>query len=198
VNMINTIFLFLSFIPLNLISTQSATSQSPRILKDKGGIFLPEKMKEAVNKFNPNFKVWRVEDYAPTIANDIQYKDQLLIAPFALIVDANKDGVLDVILDGHDNQKAIMICVVSSKGSYRVVSIVERECELVEPKTIKHVFDGKEELGLGYFLAEGHGKIVFQVLNPQQSDAKGELLSDGGIFEYSYKNGKFVESVQIP
>jgi hypothetical protein len=196
--MINTIFLFLFFIPLNLISTQPATSQSPRILKDKGGIFLPEKMKEAVNKFNPNFKVWRVEDYAPAIANNIQYKDQLLIAPFALIVDANKDGVLDVILDGHDNQKAIMICVVSSKGSYRVVSIVERESELVEPKTIKHVFDGKEELGLGYYLAEGHGKIVFQVINPQQSDAKGELLSDGGIFEYSYKNGKFVESVQIP
>jgi hypothetical protein len=166
------------------------------ILKGNKGIVLPEQMKEAINQFNPKFAVWQIGDYAPKIANDDQYRNQARIAPFAVIVDINKDGILDVILDGHDHRKALLIGVISNKGAYRVISIDEKT--LVAPKTVKNSFEGKVEFGLGYYLSAGYERVVFQVINPQQSDANGELLNDGGLFKYTYKNGKFVESVQIP
>src|SRR5262245_59049560 len=119
--MLNSVFLFVSVFSLNLLPNQAVVPPSPKILKGQGVIVLPEKMKGALNKFNSNFAVWRVEDYAPTIANADQYRDDARVAPFAVIVDVNKDGVLDVILDGHDNQKALLIGVISNREGYSVV-----------------------------------------------------------------------------
>jgi hypothetical protein len=45
-----------------------------------------------------------------------QYKNSQFDAPFALIFDANRDGVLDVILDGPDKEKCILFGVISNKG----------------------------------------------------------------------------------
>ncbi|HKX28164.1 MAG TPA: hypothetical protein VJ302_10750 [Blastocatellia bacterium] len=194
--MLNLFLILTSIISLGVIPNQAAAPQSPRILKGLGGLVLPEKMKAAVNKFNPKFAVWRLQDYAPQIARGDQYAKPASCAPFAVIVDVNKDGILDVILDGHDDQKKLLIGVVSDKQGYRVIKIYEDE--LIAPKTIKNSFDGKQEFGLGYYLINGDGRrVIFEIHTPQQSDAKGELLTDGSITEYSYKKGKFIESTQI-
>jgi hypothetical protein len=172
--------------------SQRATElvQSPKILKEQGSIVLPEKMKAAIRKFNPNFKTWTSNDYTPLIANEFH-------PPFALIVDANRDGALDIILDGHDNQTAILIGVVSYKGDYKVISI--REGALEDPKTIKNLFGescDRKEFGLNYYLMATSGdsirdgaRVIFEVHFPQQCDEGSNL---GGISEYGYKNGKFI------
>jgi len=110
------------------------SNQSPVINKDQGTIVLPQKMKKAIKAFNPDFEMWKFEDYSRKIVNDDHQKDNARKLPFALIVDANKDNIPDVVLDGHDKKQALLIGVISENNEYRV-SIIE-EKRLVNPKTI--------------------------------------------------------------
>ena len=102
----------------------------------------------------------------------------------------------DVILDGHDKEKALLIGVISEKDEYRVLIIEEKR--LVSPRTIENMFEGKKEYGLSYFLwtLETSKEIkekneIFMIGYPQQTTADGELLNDGSFAIYSYFNEKF-------
>jgi hypothetical protein len=37
--------------------------------------------------------------------------------------------------------------------------------------------------------------LIFTIGIPQQSDSKGELLNDGGMIEYLFKNNEFIKSI---
>ena len=192
---VTRVVLLILFASLTAVSF-AASTQRPIIKKDQGIIILPEKMKKAIQAFNPTFETWKLRDYSPTIRNDDHQKDNPRKLPFALIVDANKDNIPDVILDGHDKKRALLIGVISEKDEYRVVVIEEKR--LVSPSTIENMFEGKTEYGLCYYLwtlehkkqtREENG--VFVVAYPQQTTDDGELLNDGYIFEYIYSNGGF-------
>jgi len=172
------------------------SNQASVINKDQGTIVLPQEMKKAIEAFNPDFEMWKLEDYAPQVVNDDHQKDNRKKLPFALIVDANKDNTPDVILDGHDKKKAFLIGVISEKDEYRVLLIEEKK--LVSPGTIENMFEGKKEYGLSYFLwtLETSKEIkekneIFMIGYPQQTTADGELLNDGSFITYRYFNGKF-------
>ncbi|MEJ2363942.1 MAG: hypothetical protein P8075_11440 [Deltaproteobacteria bacterium] len=183
------------FVSLTTISLASS-DQSPVINKDQGIIVLPPKMKKAIEASNPSFAMWKSEDYTPTILHEDHQKDNRRKLPFALIVDANEDNIADVILDGHDNERALLLGVISKGDEYRVLIIEEKK--LVSPGTIENVFEGKKEYGLSYFLwtletrkERKEKKEVFMIGYPQQTAADGELLNDGSFAIYSYFNGKF-------
>ena len=172
------------------------SNQTPVIKKDQGIIVLPKKMKKAIENFNPDFETWKLEDYSPTIVNDDHQKDNPRKLPFALIVDANKDNIPDVILDGHDKGRALLIGVISENDEYRALIIDKRK--LYSPRTIENIFEGKKEYGLVYYLwILEHRKqakeknAVFMVAYPQQTTADGALVTEGYILEYRYSNGKF-------
>ena len=172
------------------------SNQSPVIKKDQGIIVLPPKMKKAIENFNPDFEMWKIEDYTPKVVNDDHQKDNPRKLPFALIVDANKDNIHDVILDGHDKKKALLIGVISENDEYRILLIDKRT--LYNPRTIQNMFEGKKESGLVYYLwtlehrKEAKEKNeVFMVAYPQQTTVDGELVTEGYILEYRYSNGKF-------
>jgi hypothetical protein len=174
----------------------AASSQSPVIKKDQGIIVLPPKMKKAIEGSNPDFVMWKLEDYTPTILNEDHQKDNRRKLPFALIVDANEDNIPDVILDGHDNERALLIAVISKDDEYRVLIIEEKK--LVSPRTIENMFEGKKEYGLSYFLWTLEGRKgpkerneVFMIGYPQQTTADGELLNRGTFLIYTYFNEKF-------
>jgi len=192
---VKKVIFLIFFVSLTALSF-AAYKQSPVINKDQGIIVLPSKMKKAIEAFNPNFEMWRLEDYTPTIVDEDHQKDNPWKLPFALIVDANKDSIHDVILDGHDNEKALLIGLISTNDEYRVLIIEEKK--LVSPRTIENMFEGKREYGLSYFLwtleerKEAKGKNeIFMVAYPQQTTADGELLNDGIFLVYSYFNEKF-------
>jgi len=174
----------------------AGSNESPVIKKDQGIIVLPPKMQKAIEAFNPDFEMWKLEDYTPQVVHDDHQKDNPRKLPFALIVDANKDNIPDVILDGHDKKKALLIGVVSENSEYRVLLIEEKK--LYTPRTIENMFEGKKEYGLVYYLwtledtkAAREENAVFMVAYPQQTTADGELLTEGYIMEYRYSNGKF-------
>jgi hypothetical protein len=192
---IGKVIFIIFFISLTACSF-AESNQHPVIKKDQGIIVLPQKMKKAIEAFNPDFEMWKLEDYTPTILNEDHQKDSPQKLPFALIVDANKDHVPDVILDGHDKEKSLLIGVISKEDDYRVLIIEDKK--LVSPRTIQNMFEGKKEYGLSYFLwtLEEKKEIkekneVFMIGYPQQTTADGKLLNDGAFLIYRYLNKKF-------
>jgi hypothetical protein len=172
------------------------SNQAPVIKKDQGIIVLSYKMKKAIEAFNPDFEMWKLEDYTPQVVNEDHQKDNPKKLPFALIVDANKDSIPDVILDGHDKERALLIGVISEKDEYLVLLIDQKK--LYRPRTIQNMFEGKREYGLCYYLwtldrrkqTEGKNE-VFMVAYPQQTTTNGELVTEGYFFAYRYSKGKF-------
>ena len=188
--------IFLIFFISLTACTLAESNQPPVIKKNQGIIVLPQKMKKAIENLDSDFEMWKLEDYTPTIMNEDHQTDNPKKLPFALIVDANKDNMPDVILDGHDKEKALLIGVISEKDEYRVLIIEEKR--LVSPRTIENMFEGKKEYGLSYFLwtLETSKEIkekneIFMIGYPQQTTADGELLNDGSFAIYSYFNEKF-------
>ena len=188
--------IFLIFIVSLTACSFAESNQQPVINKDQGIIVLPQEMKKAIEAFNPDFEMWKLEDYTPTILKEDHQKDNPQKLPFALIVDANEDNMPDVILDGHDKEKCLLIGVISNNGGYRVLTIEEKE--LVSPRTIQNMFQGKKEYGLSYFLWTLEEKKetektneIFMIGYPQQTTADGKLLNDGAFLVYRYLNEKF-------
>jgi hypothetical protein len=188
--------IFLIFIVSLTACSYAESNQHPVIDKDQGIIVLPQKMKKAIEAFNPDFEMWKLEDYTPTILKEDHQKHNPQKLPFALIVDANEDNMPDVILDGHDKEKCLLIGVISNNGGYRVLTIEEKK--LVSPRTIQNMFQGKKEYGLSYFLWTLEEKKetkktneIFMIGYPQQTTADGKLLNDGAFLVYRYLNEKF-------
>jgi hypothetical protein len=173
------------------------SNQNPVIKKDQGIIVLPPKMKKAIEAFNPDFKMWKTEDYTPKVVNDDPQKDNPKKLPFALIVDANKDNIPDVILDGHDKGNYLLIGVISQKNEYRVL-LIDKKTLYFHPRTMENTFEGKNEYGLPYYLwtikdtkKARENNAVFLVAYPQQTTADGTVIGEGGLIKFRYSNGKF-------
>lgn len=186
---------------LHNVSAESCKQEEQPNIEYKKGEYilnLPSKMKSALANFNASFVHWKTKDYTSKILSDMK-KDDSDRAPFALIVDANKDGKPDVILDGHDNKKSMLICILSVGTEYNVLLIYEHP--KLSPGEIENYNDGKKEYGLNYYLwinrQDTEDDAVFTKAIPQQSDAEGNLLKDGVLIDYHYKDGKFLEEKQI-
>lgn len=158
---------------------------------------LPESMKFALKNFNPGFEQWRTEDYTSVVLKDVKEDGNTNRAPFALIVDANQDNIPDVIIDGHDKKNSLLICLISDREDFKVISIEENAFCI--PSDIINFNDGKKEIGLNYFLwpaepeapSDSSGFYIFTLGFPQQTNGDGELLNDGGIIDYYFENGSF-------
>ncbi len=195
-------FFFILFI--QIICSPEACS---RFIQDKKQIIscnegkynlnLPDKMKSVLSKFNPDFNEWKTEDYTTAVIEDVKEDGNPNRAPFALIVDANKDNIPDVIIDGHDKKNSLLICIISDKENFKVLIIEENPFCI--PSEIESFYDGKEQTGLNYFLwprepegaADSTASFIFTLGYPQQTNADGALLNDGGIIDYYFENGSF-------
>jgi hypothetical protein len=193
---VRKIIFIIFFISLTACSF-AESNEAPVINKEQGIIVLPQKMKKAIEAFNPDFEMWKLEDYTPTILNEDHQKDSPQKLPFALIVDANKDNVPDVILDGHDKETFLLIGVISEKDEYRVL-LIDKKTLYFYPRKMENTFEGKDEYGLPYYLwtlegtkAAKENNAVFLVAYPQQTRADDTLINDGYFVEYRYSNGKF-------
>ena len=180
----------------------SAEPLSPVVSRSGEGyeLKLPAAVKAALTTFNPRFQAWKATDYAPEVRHGAFQEKLKNRAPFALVMDVNRDGKDDLILDGHDDSKSLLIGVLS-KGSNYEVSII-REAELVDPQTLECQFEGRKEHGFAYYLwlSENRNPDApsFSLAWPQQSSASGELLNDGGILDFYFKAGRFEAGESIP
>lgn len=190
-----------------LASKAAASDLRTRILRSDNefSVFLPEAMNRTLHDYDPAFGIWKEGDFYPSVVRDYRFSEQQ--APSAVIGDFNADGILDIVLDGHNKNSDLRICILSNGKSFGVVEI--SRSSLTDPKKeiIRGPFSG-DVLGssLSYYLEfepwggkNTRGKDRFQV------DEKGvlkpfELKGDAfrwmsvhgrAAYLYVYDVGKF-------
>ena len=154
-------------------------------------VLINKQMKTAMNKFNKQFVAWKTIDYSPTIQKNSIEEHR---SPYILNLNINDDNKSDLILDGHDNNNNLLICLLSTSKGYNVILI--RQIGLINPKKVESINDGVKEIGLNYYLWSNQKRTGFTLAYPQQSDIDDNLLSDGAIIDYIFKSGEFHESYQ--
>lgn len=195
----NLIFVFFVMIFTFFIACESAVPTALAIKKQGTNwtLELPKNIRKAIQTFDADFRPWELKDYSPRIRNSYKESDPKE-SPFALIVDINNDGTLDVIIDGHDKKRDLLISAVSDHARYKIHII--KEDTLSDPKTIENWNEKKKEKGLNYFLWLNKDKtgvnksIIFQVAYPQVEFEDG-TATDGAIVEYLYEHGEFKQQV---
>ncbi len=154
-------------------------------------VVINKKMEAALKKFNPQFVVWEAKDYSATIQKDSVENNR---HPYSIVLDANEDKKDDLVLDGHDNKNNLLICLLPTPKGYDVIVI--RRIDLLNPKELEVFNDGVKEMGLNYYLWPNKKGTGFTLAYPQQSDSEGNLLNDGAMIDYIFKDGRFHESCQ--
>ncbi len=188
------VFVGLLTVFYSVITADAAIALEPVINKQDANwtLELPENIKKAILEFNPAFRPWELKDYSPRIRKEYKKADPRE-SPFALIVDANHDGRADVIIDGHDKKRDLLVAVVSDHDQYKVHII--KEDKLSDPKTTENWNDKKKEKGLNYYLwLNKDGSGGFQVGYPQVEFEDG-TATDGALVEYLYENGGLREKI---
>jgi hypothetical protein len=158
-------------------------------------------MQSALQRFNPGFKTWKTADYAISVREDFADEPPHSRAPFALILDANKDGKPDVILDGHDDRNSLLLCLLSHELDY-IVEILDSTDLRVPGQTVDYK-NGVKDTGLCYIFSstcrwtsaknfDPNNSFVFQIVIPQRTDSAGKLINDGGSISYYFEKGKFI------
>ena len=176
---------------LGLSCVSACLSSKPELQTHLEEFVINRNMSAALSKFNPKFVSWKTSDYTVKIQNDATENKR---HPYALELNLNDDNKNDIILDGHDDQQSIILCLLSNPSGYVVVVI--KESKLWIPGELENWNDGKKEIGLNYYLWPYKNGKGFTLAYPQQTDPNGNLLNDGAIVDYTFKNGKFNESYQ--
>lgn len=154
-----------------------------------GEMSLSKNLLTSLDKYDSGFTLWKISDYTPTIQESAAKEKRF---PYSLIYDFNADGIDDYILCGHDNENEIILSAISNNNGY-VVQLI-RKVGLGSSKDQKHFNDnGEEEIGLHYYLWPDRQEPGFSLGYPQEGDSEGNLISDGGLFRYVFKDGKFEE-----
>lgn len=104
----------------------------PRIeVRAEGPVLvLPAEMKRALRKTIPGFRPWRQSDYSAEIVESVPPTDSSSL--FAAIGDMNGDGRTDVVVQGRDSTRAMIIALMTDADSVRVVNIEDRLMHLHE------------------------------------------------------------------
>ena len=194
--------LLVSLLSIDCSHKKSAfESPSISITNNQFDLHLPKDMSKALKKLNNRFTAWKTTDYASYVRKEVLSSHDLRRAPFALVFDINRDGILDVVIDGHDDKSAILICIYSTPKGFTAVELINSE--LFSPKSIENYDDGKQDFGIPYFLwppnltADKPQPSTFSVAYPQPLDKFGKECGDASLIDYSFKNGSIVEETAM-
>ena len=107
-------------------SPVDTTALRPRIDQRPGGpvLVLTREMERALGAAYPGFHHWALADYMPEIRGFAPATDRH--APFAVIGDFDGEGEPDVIVEGHDATRSLMLALLAGTDSVRIIAIDER------------------------------------------------------------------------
>ncbi|HEY3377322.1 MAG TPA: hypothetical protein VGL77_07480 [Armatimonadota bacterium] len=109
---------------------------------------LPRAMMRALRGYDAHMVPWREQEYLPAVRTRYHFSTRQ--APFAVIGDMNADGRLDVVLDGHNRQRNLSLCLLSRRRGYRVLLL--SSSSLTDPKTEGYSMGDHTEYGLWDYL----------------------------------------------
>ncbi len=188
-----------TLIVLSMIVVSLAEEKPPLQIVRNGDaliLIMPAEVSAAISKVAPDFSPWQLKDYLPRVQEEFG-KIQKGVAPFAIIVDINHDGLKDLVVEGHTPKEAFTIAVLSTRNGY--VAHILNKWGKVNPIDTKDVDEkGKVSSGLNSYLdinkytRSKKSTYIFEIIYIQIQTPDGGL-SDPAVIEYYLKNGKFIK-----
>jgi hypothetical protein len=184
------------FLVVGIVHASSARHQMPTIVGTGPSerLVMPSAMVDAIRKVAPGFVPWQMKDYLPRVRQTFRGSGALA-APFAVISDINRDGVQDLVVDGHAKDQYVTVAVLSSGNGF-AAQIIDQGPLLLPADNRDVGEDGKISTGLNRFLSfSGDLKsrdrsYAFEV-NYAQIQTPDGSLTDVAVEEYYYRKGKF-------
>lgn len=123
----------------------------PRVEKKDGSctLILAEEIKKILHDYDSTFQLWKASDYVKSVMGDYNYytcsENQL---QYAVIGKFNEDSIADVVVSGHNKKHSLILGIVSSGQTFRVIEIEKQP--VILPKDTW--FDNEDNKGLWEFL----------------------------------------------
>lgn len=171
-------------------------SHNPVIKKVKGEyvVVLPKVMREDLQEYDASFTTWNQNDYIPSLLK--YYKFSTKQIPSAVIGDLNGDEILDVVLQGHNKNNDLLICVLSNGKNFKVAEI-RKYLRLTDPKKKWLGVMGHKEYGLWSYLTFTPSGKVGSPIEEKPLDLKTDAFEfsryEKASTLYYYKDGRFLE-----
>jgi len=113
-------------------------------IKVKNGeveITLPEGAKKSLTEWNPEFVVFNLKDYSPTVLNLIKEDDPKAV-PMAFIADFDNNGEKDVVLLGNDLKSQFAVALMQKNKTWTAVEVATLSIPDIK-KSLIHASDVK-------------------------------------------------------
>ena len=99
---------------------------------------IPEVMWAALQTFNPDFRIWDIEDFVPSILSRYELKKNR--CPQAIFGEFNGDLTGDVVLWGHDKKNTLLIAILSYQDKnmayHHKVHVIEKGPAIENPREL--------------------------------------------------------------
>lgn len=156
-------------------------------------LFLSREMRHALKENAPDFRSWWSRHYLPSVMRE--YRLSAASAPFAVLADFNKDGVVDAALHGHDRERDLVIALLSKGDAFEVIPIERGDASSMPVGLRDDAILGEEPFGLSKYLTH---VPPTRLSSPKE---KAPLALDKDAFKvsqfgqaskvYYYSEGKF-------
>ncbi len=120
---------------------------------DAGKLVMPVDMRTALETSFPGFQHWQAADYREGRRDvKVGQHHKGVVAPFAILLDLNRDGREDLVLDGYDEKRSLLVCVVSNVAGY-TANMVWGFSPIESPAAIFSWEHGERAVGLNRFFS---------------------------------------------
>jgi hypothetical protein len=98
-----------------------AQVDQPTIKFDRPKLVLGKSAEEALKKYDPKFKVWTEQDFAPSVLKYYTFSSRQM--PWTVVGDFNGDDTNDVVMLGANDSNHLLVVILSGKEKFRVLEI---------------------------------------------------------------------------
>lgn len=201
----NNIFMFFGLflgvfsLTIHSLAGWDDTSFQPKI-EIKYEVILSTGMKVALTKYDPEFQIWKAEDFHPmvrelyTFTHSHPWRSFLAYQTLSAVIgDFNGDKIPDIALMGHNKTHRKRIVILSKNGKYHVVEFFKHL--LINPMTPNHKIGGGNIQVYLELIAPGKINANPDFKRPEidlKTDAFKVCFFETASSLYYYSNGKFI------
>lgn len=117
---------------------------------------LDPKFAKAIEKWNPKFKTYQLNDY-PKLVRDL-FTQRRTELPMAVRADFNGDGLVDLALMGHDQKNTYVLFVAKFPKGEKVVQVIK--LDNMDPTKLKATNGEVTEPGLPLYIGLAEGEEI--------------------------------------
>lgn len=155
-------------------------------------VVLADPVKDALKKWNPNWVLYSVDDYAAAVVELFAGEEGHL--PMATFGDFDGDGIReDLALYGHDEKSELAVFVIKKKSEYQVLKMAE--ADYTNPQELNVSAPSGSQVGLGTYLELVKNKdLKYKKKKSKTQEAIQVEEYRGPAQQYFILDGKVIEN----